>query len=269
MRRDFVFGIVLALSAIPYGAAMMAAPEYLHLSPTGVFLSFWGGLVGTIVLIGWATGIALRDDAKAPAEGHKRRMVPIVGMVIFGLGFVTCAAWYFWPVRTEAKPAISVAISQMAEPQFVNKPMFEAEWENDNQVFVIPDVFLSNLSDSHPLTLEISLELRGNGYKDSILKGDGKAGLLKTYGKDDAGAKMLKRFTGQEKPINYLLSPIALDPQKTAYGTLVFVQPFTVPSVKGSVVDAVVSHKISYVLMCVMSPRVLPWKCPSRANIEA
>jgi hypothetical protein len=29
---------------------------------------------------------------------RRRRMVPLLGMVIFGAGFLGCAVWYFWPV---------------------------------------------------------------------------------------------------------------------------------------------------------------------------
>jgi hypothetical protein len=42
MRRDYLIAILLAVSAIPLGAAMMIAPEYLHLS--GYFVpATWGG----------------------------------------------------------------------------------------------------------------------------------------------------------------------------------------------------------------------------------
>jgi hypothetical protein len=226
-----------------FGAAMMAAPDYLKLSPPFAGLVFWAGL-GVFFLTLFVVFLL------SLYEKRRRRMVlgPILlmtaGALIFGAG----TAWYFWPVRNDARATIPIAISQMTEPRFVNRPMFENDWDNDHQVFTIPDVFLSSLTASRPLTLEIALELRGNEYKNFVLKGDGKAGL-KTYGKDDAAAKKLKRFTGQEKPISYVLSPVTLDPQKTEYGTLVFVQPFTLPEVKGNVIEAIASHKISYVLL--------------------
>jgi hypothetical protein len=24
-------------------------------------------------------------------------MLPLIGMIVFGFGFIVCAAWYFWP----------------------------------------------------------------------------------------------------------------------------------------------------------------------------
>ena len=108
MRRDFVIGIILAASAIPYGAAMMAAPVYFDFSRGTAFLFFWGGLIGTVILIGIAVAIAWRDESKALAEGHKRHMIPFIGMIVFGIAFVGCAGWYFWPSATPQVNAANV-----------------------------------------------------------------------------------------------------------------------------------------------------------------
>jgi hypothetical protein len=62
-----------------------AFPEILTL----VFLVM--GLAGLAFLI-YDT---IKD--KAPGFVRKRRMVPFIGMIVLGLGWVRCAAWYFWP----------------------------------------------------------------------------------------------------------------------------------------------------------------------------
>jgi hypothetical protein len=62
MRRDYLIAIVLAIAAFPAGAALMVAPEDLHLSGRAVPVTFWGGtaLFGTLILV--AAIIALRAE---------------------------------------------------------------------------------------------------------------------------------------------------------------------------------------------------------------
>jgi hypothetical protein len=95
MRRDYLIAIILAVSAIPGGTALMAAPEYLHLTGTSLAFTFWGGVVLTLILILAAVAVALRGEAQSPPKGHRRRMVAIWGMAVFGCGFLICAIWFF------------------------------------------------------------------------------------------------------------------------------------------------------------------------------
>lgn len=62
MRRDYLIAILLAVAAIPLGAAMMAAPDYLHLSGYLVPLTFWGGIALGSTLILAAALIALHGE---------------------------------------------------------------------------------------------------------------------------------------------------------------------------------------------------------------
>lgn len=111
MRRDYLIAIILMVAAIPGGAALMAAPEYLHLTGTALAVTFWGGVLLTLLLLFLAIAIALRGEAESPPAGHRQRMLAIVGMTIFGLGFVACAVWFFAPnentTKGTAKPASS------------------------------------------------------------------------------------------------------------------------------------------------------------------
>ena len=95
MRRDFQIAIILAIAAIPAGIALMAAPEYLHLTGTSLALTFWGGIVLTVLFIVAAVILALRGEAQTPLKGRSNRMIAIVGMAACGLGFVGFAIWFF------------------------------------------------------------------------------------------------------------------------------------------------------------------------------
>jgi hypothetical protein len=97
MRRDYLLAIILMVAAIPGGAALMAAPEYLHLTGTPLALTFWGGVLLTLLLLFLAMAVALRGESQSPPAGHRQRMLAIVGMTVFGLGFVACAVWFFVP----------------------------------------------------------------------------------------------------------------------------------------------------------------------------
>lgn len=103
MRRDYIIAMLLAISAIPTGAALMAAPlKFEHLPIWAIDLCFFGGIILTFGLIVGATVVALH--AERPDKPEEHRMIAIVGMVVFGVGFLTCTAWYFWPLSTHNVP---------------------------------------------------------------------------------------------------------------------------------------------------------------------
>jgi hypothetical protein len=45
------------------------------------------GLIGVFVIV-----VVLASQAV-----KRRRMLALTGMIVFGCGFIVCAAWYFWP----------------------------------------------------------------------------------------------------------------------------------------------------------------------------
>ena len=90
MRVDFKIAIILALAALPAGAALMVAPEYLHLSGIAVPLTFWSGIALTVVLIVIAIIIALRAELESPRSVGRwglKRMWPQYLMVFAGCLF--------------------------------------------------------------------------------------------------------------------------------------------------------------------------------------
>ena len=92
-RRIAILGL-LGMAAL--AVAMMAAPLlYPTLPQWLLLLMFWGGLILGVCLIGTATIIGFRGEASEPTIGHGRRMIALVGMIVFGLGFVGFAAVYF------------------------------------------------------------------------------------------------------------------------------------------------------------------------------
>lgn len=71
---------------------MMAAPEYLKLSPAAAAFSFWSGLGVTIVVSIVVLVIALRD------QGRRSSVLGPVAVMILGAAiFASGAAWLFWP----------------------------------------------------------------------------------------------------------------------------------------------------------------------------
>src|ERR1700733_5572201 len=97
MRRGHLIAILCAASAAPLGVALMAAPDYLHIPKEYLGLCFWGGLLLTVLVLGVAFVIAIRDEAAAPPVGHRRRMISLAGMMFCGTGFIVFAGIYFWP----------------------------------------------------------------------------------------------------------------------------------------------------------------------------
>jgi hypothetical protein len=53
-----------------------------------------GVLLGVVTIFIGAT-LVFHSTLTAARQG--RKMLPLIGMAFFGLGFIGCAAWYFWP----------------------------------------------------------------------------------------------------------------------------------------------------------------------------
>jgi hypothetical protein len=98
MPRDHLIHILLCASGIAAGIALMAAPEVLTISSPGMsYTCFSGGVTLTLLLFGAAIFVAARGEKNRPQALKRRRMLPLIGMILFGCGFIVCAAWYFWP----------------------------------------------------------------------------------------------------------------------------------------------------------------------------
>ena len=101
MRRDFQIALVLGIAAMPAGVAVSEAIEYFPYLKEHPGLSFWGSAIVTLALFALAAGLAIRGEREAEREeGAKKRMIPLIGMILCGLGFVAFGGWYFWPSAT-------------------------------------------------------------------------------------------------------------------------------------------------------------------------
>jgi hypothetical protein len=87
MRRDYLIAILLAVSALPLGAALMVAPEYLHHPGEFVPLTFWGGIALALALIFTAATIAWRgekrprDETAVSPRSHAPRNVSLADAI--------------------------------------------------------------------------------------------------------------------------------------------------------------------------------------------
>jgi hypothetical protein len=77
---------------------------------------WWPDMPPNLVHAGVAFGIALifvgaalvLHSALGAARQGRGRMLPLIGMAVFGIAFLGCAAWYFWP-QTRAQAAASIS----------------------------------------------------------------------------------------------------------------------------------------------------------------
>ena len=87
MRRDYLIAILLAISAIPLGAALMVAPEYLHVPGELVPFTFWGGIALALALIFTAAAVAWRgekrprDETAVSPRSHEPRNVSLIDAI--------------------------------------------------------------------------------------------------------------------------------------------------------------------------------------------
>jgi hypothetical protein len=103
MRREFLTALVLSVAAIPAGMAASGAIEYFSYLKDHPGLSFWGSTLVTLALFALAAALAVRGERDAEREGAKKRMTPLIGMIVCGVGFVGFAAWYFWPPQSSVQ----------------------------------------------------------------------------------------------------------------------------------------------------------------------
>lgn len=99
------------------GAAILAALTVI-LSPQS---PFWRAILHGGIWILMTCAVLIFLDMRQPLK-ERARVIPLIGMVICGLGFLGLATWYFWPSQSEiatnppvpdSKPA---AIDQLTIP---------------------------------------------------------------------------------------------------------------------------------------------------------
>jgi Leucine-rich repeat (LRR) protein len=121
MPRAHTINLLLWLAALAAAVALMAEPLLFPDQPHAVLWGcFLGGLGLAAVLVAIAIVLAVKDEATAKPN-RRRPMIALVGMIIFGVGFIGCAGWFFWPTQSkEANP--TAAVAKLTELGWTVKP---------------------------------------------------------------------------------------------------------------------------------------------------
>jgi hypothetical protein len=221
MRRDYVIAILLAISALPAGMAIAMAPlKWEHLPPWIINLCFYGGIGLTSALIISAVLVALHGEKSDKNKPKGYRMIAVVGMIVFGAGFLTCAGWYYLytPDTTidSAVIKLPIATSNINKPSFGRFAALDDNYipnpNKDNPIFSITDVFITNSSLTKSITIIVRLIVRAGFIPDYM--------PFDNNGKDSFGRK-LQLNAGR------IISPLTLRPQETVGGYLPFIIPFS------------------------------------------
>jgi hypothetical protein len=109
MQRDQRINLLYWIAAAALAVALMPLADLLHdINEAGKWGVFTVGMVAALGCFLRALFLAWVDEEKAPKQERPRKMIALIGMVIFGFGFLSCAAWFFWPQRTEAPKAATI-----------------------------------------------------------------------------------------------------------------------------------------------------------------
>jgi hypothetical protein len=128
-----------------FGLAMMAAPDYLHLSPAVSAVCFWGGIGVFIVTIAVVAILSAHEQ-----ERQHRVMGPIVMMVAGAAIFLGGAAWYFWPqtaISKSEQASATVSAAPIKPTTSVTEIELQTMRDVDNWVGVMDENSLRNIFD--------------------------------------------------------------------------------------------------------------------------
>jgi hypothetical protein len=216
MRKEFQISLICAIASSPAGLAMSIAMEYFPFLKGHPGGAFWSSFGVTIFLLIVAAIIAVRGERAAEREGAKKRMIPLIGMILFGIGFIGCASWYFWPTsntvlvvegeQSKKQLSIPISITPLPEPGYARYSGLYPNFgetsvpkgandpaKYDPPILGIGDVYISNTSLSKSVTLRIFLRI--NGYVKS-LDNEGYGPVGRRMGRDDWG--LVTQYCGKK-----------------------------------------------------------------------
>jgi len=113
-------GIGLAILSVGIALFMGLPPPWWSDMPPGLVHA--GVALGVILII---IGSALVLQSAAAAR-RRHKMWPILGMAFFGIGFVACSAWYFWP----AVPSNLIFTGVIGAALFIGVALTGAIWQS-------------------------------------------------------------------------------------------------------------------------------------------
>lgn len=110
MRREHFVNFTLWFAAFMGAVALTAVPGLLtDQTHAALWVAlFVIGLALMAVLLVVAVVAALGDKEERRVLEKRNKMIPLVGMVICGVGLLAFASWYFWPSRQTSSPLASL-----------------------------------------------------------------------------------------------------------------------------------------------------------------
>jgi hypothetical protein len=220
MRRDIFF---FAAGAVMTGLA----------AEFGTDTTLWNIVIAAGILVMAFTAL---DALFRVISDREKPVLPLIGMIVFGVAFLGCLGWYLWPRKPVPSPAsLPLTITELREPGYDRYsglwPGFGAVGSSgekaaklDPPYLGIGDVYISNTSLNRSVTLRISLIIRDENGATVTLNADGIGPFGAVIGRDDYVTKALERDGRQ--PNKYILSPVSISPQTTIHGSLPFIIPF-------------------------------------------
>jgi uncharacterized protein (TIGR02594 family) len=109
MHKDQKINLYYWLAAAALAVALMPVAIYVaSLTRDGQIGTVIVALIIALCCLSKAVSLAWKDEQVAPKSDRRRKLIPLVLMIVFGLGFIGCAAWFFWPSQlSEAAAAQS------------------------------------------------------------------------------------------------------------------------------------------------------------------
>lgn len=99
MRIDFVIALLLFGASVPGSYAVSYASERVGFLKNHSDIAWYGSVVLAAALVLLAMIVAVRGEKKAERKGARKRMLPLIGMLVSGTAFVACFVWYMAPAR--------------------------------------------------------------------------------------------------------------------------------------------------------------------------
>jgi hypothetical protein len=145
-------GIWLGLIALGGGGAIMVAPQHIEIGWTLIDIA----LVGAVMLVSHHVSNSLQIKPEC-------RMIPLVGMIVFGLSFVGCAAWYFWPAsQTTVVPTQTTASGPVPVLGSLQYVVFTAHVTRKNSTKQTSVQMMVEVRNANNYLVQYHVHMRGN-----------------------------------------------------------------------------------------------------------
>ena len=129
MRREHVITFAATIFGVASGA-VVAAIIGLATDGAAEHRPFWIGFFVAAAIIAIASGViaciaAFADKEEVERLERRHKMIPLVGMIICGVGLIGLGAWYFWPspqAMHSARTAASVRSAPTSQVEAAFSP---------------------------------------------------------------------------------------------------------------------------------------------------